>query len=331
MGRKKIVKPQEVADSPKFSKTSKYIHLVFTLNNYVDNSLDKLKDWDQITYLIAGKEIAPNTGTPHLQGYFELKTNVLGSTIKNRLPSAHLEPRFGTAKQAADYCKKDGDIFIEQGKISQQGHRTDLDHVATLIMEGKPMKEIREENPTQYLRYAKNIKDMHSYYAKPRNTKPIVMVLYGSTGTGKTLMARKLMQDNAYYIWTPTKGHWFDGYDAHTHVIFDEYRGQLPIDSFLTLIDRNETTVQTKGSTQQFVATFIVITSPCHPILWNHNGGLNAQEDKYAQLNRRITHITNMDDSTQNPYLLSQEYKDMKETSHIKPSTNFADYGIVFP
>jgi len=313
MGRKKIVKLEAVADSPKFSNTAKYRNLVFTLNNYVDNSLDKLKDWDQITYLIAGKEIAPNTGTPHLQGYFELKTSVLGSTIKNRIPTAHLEPRFGTAKQAADYCKKDGDIFIEQGNISHQGERTDLQQVVDSVVEGRPMKEIADEYPLQYVKYHKGLQALRSITIKPRNTAPTIYVLYGSSGVGKSRKARELIGNNDYYKWTPGNGQWFDGYDAHTHVIFEEYRGEIPIGHFLDLMDEYDAKVQLKGSMMQFVATFIVITSSVHPRYWNVSGGICGLENKTKQMMRRFTHVINMDDSVQNPYLLTQKYKERND------------------
>lgn len=43
----------------------------FTLNNYNDDDLEKLKEYAQqwCQFAIIGKEIAPTTGTPHLQGY----------------------------------------------------------------------------------------------------------------------------------------------------------------------------------------------------------------------------------------------------------------------
>lgn len=43
----------------------------FTLNNYTEDDIKKLQEYAQewTQFAIIGKEIAPTTGTPHLQGY----------------------------------------------------------------------------------------------------------------------------------------------------------------------------------------------------------------------------------------------------------------------
>lgn len=49
---------------------------VFTLNNWTQAEFDLLIQPDnfpsKFSYLLFGREIAPKTGTPHLQGYFEV-------------------------------------------------------------------------------------------------------------------------------------------------------------------------------------------------------------------------------------------------------------------
>ena len=84
-----------------------------TINNYTENDIEMLSS-DKTTYLIYGKEIGEN-GTHHLQIYVEYGSSKRFDTMKNRYPRAHIEKRKGTAKQASDYCKKDGN-FIETGE-----------------------------------------------------------------------------------------------------------------------------------------------------------------------------------------------------------------------
>ncbi len=57
---------------------------IFTLNNYTDVEVDGLKKEKVFfSFLLFGKEVAPTTGTPHLQGYFELpKKKTLGGLKK---------------------------------------------------------------------------------------------------------------------------------------------------------------------------------------------------------------------------------------------------------
>ncbi len=53
---------------------------IFTLNNYTEIELGGLQSEEiYFSFILFGKEIAPTTGTPHLQGYFELpKKKTLG-------------------------------------------------------------------------------------------------------------------------------------------------------------------------------------------------------------------------------------------------------------
>lgn len=110
---------------------------VFTLNNYTEFEIgciwgDNITTDTGITYIVAGKEVGEEQKTPHLQGYVEFKSNKRLDAIKKItvaykgddiefmcLPfaRARFARREGTAKQAADYCKKDGD-FREFGVMS---------------------------------------------------------------------------------------------------------------------------------------------------------------------------------------------------------------------
>jgi len=92
----------------------------FTLNNYTDDELEMLRNLvggHLTTYAVFGKEVG-ESGTPHLQGYFEFKSR--WDLIRLRrwaLDRAHYEPRRGTAEEASNYCKKDGD-WEQYGTIS---------------------------------------------------------------------------------------------------------------------------------------------------------------------------------------------------------------------
>lgn len=261
-------------------------NICFTINNYTEEDIKSL-DWDQITYLVYGKEVG-ESGTPHLQGYMELKAPKKFTTIKKKILRAHMETRKGTAQQAADYCKKDGD-YVEKGEISQQGKRTDIEMATDMIVEGAKMKEVAIANPPVYVKYHKGLHAFKSIILDPRNEVPTVTVLYGKTGTGKSKTAREITTDP--YVWGPEQGHWFDGYEGQKDVILEEFRAQLTLGMLLRLLDRYDCKVQYKGGMIQFVATNIVITSPTHPQDWYESIG----NDKTDQLMRRITEIKCLD------------------------------------
>lgn len=67
-----------------------------------------------VQYLIFGREIAPATGTPHLQGFVYFTKPQRLSGCQAWLPTAHWTACDGTPEQNITYCKKGGD-FLEQG------------------------------------------------------------------------------------------------------------------------------------------------------------------------------------------------------------------------
>lgn len=259
-------------------------NFVFTVNNPEFETVNRLKGWDQIKYIVCGSEVG-ESGTPHLQGYVELKASKPFKTIKNVMPTAHIEARRGTAAQAADYCKKDGDYW-ELGTISKQGARTDIREATALIQEGRRMRDIALECPEVYVKYHRGLEKYQALLMEPRNEAPTVTVLYGPTGTGKSRRARELLQGPGY-VWHPQQGQWFDGYQGEDDVIFEEFRGQLPFGQVLSLLDRYDCRVQFKGGCCEFRATNIVLTSPVHPREWYRDIG----DDKVDQLMRRITTV----------------------------------------
>lgn len=91
--------------------TSKTRNWCFTLNNYTvsdETYLSNITKTAWCLYIIFGKETGEN-GTPHLQGYIELKNCMKLTGLKAKFGSRyHFEPRRGSQAQAIDYCKKDG-------------------------------------------------------------------------------------------------------------------------------------------------------------------------------------------------------------------------------
>lgn len=62
-----------------------------------------------VTFIIFGREIAPETGTHHVQGYLELSAKKTLAGVKKLagLGRAHLEPAKGTADDSIAYCSKE--------------------------------------------------------------------------------------------------------------------------------------------------------------------------------------------------------------------------------
>ena len=262
----------------------------FTLNNYDDTEYEIVKLFltTNCKYGIVGKEVAPNTGTPHLQGFCNLSKPMRFSTIKKCLGDrVHLEKAAGSDHQNQSYCSKAGDVF-ETGTPSKGGQRTDLQSLLDDIQSGDTSKRVlAEKHPAVYIRYFRGIdnylKLLHPI--EPRDFKTEVFYYYGPPGTGKSRRAleeaKSIAADSIYY---KPRGLWWDGYQQHKCVIIDDFYGWIKYDELLKICDRYPYKVQVKGSMEEFKATHIWITSNIDTdVLYKFEG----YDD--AALRRRIT------------------------------------------
>lgn len=92
-----------------------------TLNNYKpeDEAAFLVNVQPVADYYVYGKEIAPTTGTPHLQFMVCFKSAKRLSAVTKLLPSGgtwFVKSAESTMLQASAYCKKDG-LFIEFGEL----------------------------------------------------------------------------------------------------------------------------------------------------------------------------------------------------------------------
>lgn len=96
----------------------------FTLNNYTDNELAQING-TEIGKIIFGKE---DQGTPHLQGFIELKNPRTLSGLKKglQLPRIHLEPSYKNRYANIKYCSKEGNVVRNDFGFIYQG--ADLPH-----------------------------------------------------------------------------------------------------------------------------------------------------------------------------------------------------------
>jgi hypothetical protein len=258
---------------------------VFTINWWQEEDLNAVKAL-QCEYCIAGAEIGEK-GTPHLQGYVYFKNPRSFTSVKKILARAHIEAAKGTPKQNYEYCAKQS-IVYETGEIPRQGNRTDLQGIVKLIDDGATMEDIvRESTSIQSVRAAEIVM---KYLEKPRDFKPTVLWFWGGAGKGKTREAINILGGVGNYF-RVLNGKWFDGYDKHDNVLWDDFDDEeIPWKRLLVLLDRYDVRVETKGGTRQFLAKKIIITSTQHPIEY-----YRMINEDMAQLTRRIDEIRHFD------------------------------------
>nr|WAE42245.1 MAG: replication associated protein [Cressdnaviricota sp.] len=110
------------------------------------------------SYLIIGKEIAPRTGTPHLQCYIYYPNKRSDKAVQKDFAPWHVEPQKSKFNVAAYcYCMEEDD-FYEFGERPRQGHRTDLEVIKHDLKKGKSLKKISNEYFSQWCQYRRAFK-----------------------------------------------------------------------------------------------------------------------------------------------------------------------------
>jgi len=162
-------------------------------------------------YQIWGKEIAPTTGTPHLQGYVQLSKRKYFNVICKSLPGIHITIIKGSSQDNIDYCSKCSDTFelgehrsIARGRAKQ---KEDWDILIDLARKGQ-LDEIREHNPREYALYYRTWNQIQMDNLDPVSARRTCLWIYGVPGVGKSRAVWKLLPD----AYPKMSNKWWDGY-----------------------------------------------------------------------------------------------------------------------
>lgn len=243
----------------------------------------------------------------HLQGQITWKRSYSAAAVKKLHNYAHWE--FSKAECDANYSRKITSIkLIDEDRRKKRGERTDLEIARNIVKTTYKMRDVVEATTScQAIRSS----EIWLKYREPeRRVGPIEVIWYwGESGSGKT---RAVYEENEE-VFRPTTYKWWEGYDGHEVVLFDEFRRDFcKFHELLALLDIYPYRVETKGGSRQMVATKIYITSCFSP-----ENMYETREDLY-QLTRRITTI--------------KEFKkgrpEDEKTEVRKGNTSFPDYGF---
>lgn len=286
----------------------------FTLPNYTQEEEDKIKQID-CDYIIFGHEIAPTTGTPHLQGYIYFKNRKSAKQMKKLLGDrAHFEKAKGNSKQNYDYCTKDG-IFFEKGKRpltkqeidkngGKQRAKMQKEEWAAIIQhaEKDDLDWIEQNYPRIFFVYKHNIerirdgaKTEYNLDLDNKGLRDHFLWLWGPTGSGKShsarAIAKKIDPDHEPYLKDWNK--WWNGYKGQKVTIIDEAspeRLEHLIDFLKKWADKWTFTAEVKGSSYNAIRPeYIIITSN-----YNMKDCIPRVQD-YDALRRRFSVIEKYD------------------------------------
>ena len=264
-----------------------------TINNPQDHGLDhdniktKLAGLASLAYACMSDEQGLGEHTPHTHVYFATTAPVRFSTVKNRFPTAHIEAAKGSHEQNRAYVQKSGKwaddpkadtsipgTFEEVGTMPEergQGFRSDLDEIGDLIEMGYTPSEIMAEN-FAYRRYERMIRS--AYFDKRKRETPTergvqIHYLVGESGAGKSYtyvtLCEERGEDSVFFL-TDYDGGGFDTYCGEPVLFMDEFKGQLPFGTLLTMTDKLKAQVHARYTNVTAIWTEIYITSVFPPV-----------------------------------------------------------------
>lgn len=241
-------------------------HFAFTYNNYQKdenwslNLVEALRYLDA-NYYIWGKEIAPSTGTPHLQGYVQLKKRKYFSTICKHLRNIHITIVRGSSQDNINYCKKVDTEYYEFGEHrsvarGRAKQKEDWDILVNLASEGQ-LDEIREHNPREYALYYRTWNQMKMDNMVTVAEPKICLWIYGEPGIGKSRAAWDLFPD----AYPKMANKWWDGYKGQPDVVLDDLGTHMLFDLIKRWSDRYRVIGEVKGMSCSLRFVNFVITS----------------------------------------------------------------------
>lgn len=241
------------------------------MNNWTEEAYASLVALEY-TYLIIGKEIAPTTGTPHLQCFVIFKNARYFKAALKDLPGCHVAESQGSPQQNIDYCSAQGKWLGKELWISSEAFGTPppgsgsvvadkWDKARSLAKEGK-YDDIDSEIYIKHFGNLKRIRAESSHSPLPE-VATLHKWFYGDSGTGKSRAAR----DQNPGAFVKPAGKWWDGYTNQSTVIIDDVdrEGGITLRDMKTWADHYPFQAEIKGGVMEIRPTLIVVTSNYHP------------------------------------------------------------------
>ena len=161
---------------------------VFTHNNYTEvlNTSDSKEFASQCEYVM-WVEVAPTTGTPHLQGVIHFADAKTFTAIDKLLgfKVTHWEPQRASDEANTKYTQKEGESFVSgeprKDKRSNLKKGDEWNEIKTKIKGGMSWQELLEDYPRYAIQYGKSLR-MYYEQLRPKTRKELEeMYPYGSS------------------------------------------------------------------------------------------------------------------------------------------------------
>lgn len=233
-------------------------------------------------------ERCPDTGKLHVQGYLRYSAQIAFASIQPVFVPGHIELCMGNEQQNVEYCSKAECRVIgpfEWGVRASQGKRNDLVVVREKVASGASLSEIVMDAEVRSYQGLRSAQFLLGFCERERDFIPEVRWYFGETGGGKTQSVVQEFVGKRVW-WSQKNLQWWEGYDGHEVVCFDDFRRDFcTFHELLRLFDSTPYRVMVKGSSRQLLAKVMIVTCPWDAeVLFESRSAEDVQ-----QLLRRIT------------------------------------------
>lgn len=274
------------------------------------------KDEEIVLYYVWQFE-RTQSGRIHVQGFCKLTRKLRLKQVKEMFGNntMHIEERYSTDQDAANYCKKvesrldPNALPVEWGNIQEhgQGKRTDIKKCYLDIKNGMPVDEVLDNHTDIYFKYSRTVnrlvQDVHRKRLRDDEVfrDVDVRVFWGVPGAGKTRRVyEEVKRDygtyNVMFKLPNSKPLWFNTYRGQPVMFIDDFGRDWTTDGIMTkgfllnLLDRYPLSLNVKGEDPvEANWTRVYITSNEPPCEWYKTGNRAENIMIAAAIERRIS------------------------------------------
>lgn len=295
----------DTTDESGFKGTSR--GWVFTIHDYTEEQIRRGSVWLETPECIgisAGLEIAPTTGSKHIQGYVRLSDAVKKTAFWKIIgPNAKGKNRFWIKKANADwvanakYTSKDNDlIWYKVPPAGHQGARTDLQEFHQAIKRKAKDDELFEDYLPILAKYPRLEGRLKSYYAKQATVEFREVERFTYWGPGGSGKSKKALYNGAgkrlpdtYIVPNTDNLKWWIDYEGEKTIVINEMNGaKCKYDRWKEIMDGGQLVLETKGSHTYANWTKVIMTTNNDPNTWWDVPGASMDHKEFE---RRVGEI----------------------------------------